>query len=323
MKALPSLCLALTGLSLVPTASVVAQSAPLESYSTQVLLKEVGLRRREDLLGALKFESGDKELKINGKSLKIPMGPLHGGLNNAMMSHASTAQIYDESLAPGEKPSEVLKGIPTEKLTDELVTRTKTITGPDDRKDVYMVRQTAQQQQQLGVAQPREEKYLEKAKSVGCLVYDSDLVKLPTGDYILRTQPYKEAFVLCGAERFNEQPIVSFCTAFLTAPAEVTTAGHCVPFTVGELERLRLVFGFHLDSATLPGHFLIKATDVYSIRQVKGRFDSPNAADWAVLKLDRPCPDRPPLELGDGKPAPGAGVYTIGHPCGLPLKIAD
>jgi hypothetical protein len=46
--------------------------------------------------------------------------------------------------------------------------------------------------------------------------------------------------------------------------------------------------------------------------------------DWVILELERDVehlPPAPPLTLG--APLLGTAVYTLGYPCGLPLKLAD
>ena len=47
-------------------------------------------------------------------------------------------------------------------------------------------------------------------------------------------------------------------------------------------------------------------------------------ADWALVEVDRTIDGREPLAIRrDGKIGNDAGVYVIGHPRGLPLKVAD
>ncbi|MES2469463.1 MAG: serine protease [Verrucomicrobiota bacterium] len=313
-------------ISVLVLSSASAQEAQvnLSDYSLSNLTKELSLRERQALLNALAASPLSKDLNLNGKQLFLPKLPF----NIAKSKHAgvhsgSDCRIYDESLPAAENPSDQLKGVSTQAISNNLQERTKTITGPDDRKDLFEIIEKAKQFESSGVENPIEKIFLQKAISVGCLVDDSNLAKLPNGDYILRTINYKEAYGLCKSERFNNQPIVSFCTAFLTNQSQVTTAAHCVPKSDEELKNLRLVFGYSLETGDIPLNFLIKSKDVYPVVKVVNVHFTEDAADWAVLQIDRPCLDRPPLALGDGNPTLGSLVYTIGHPCGLPLKIAD
>jgi len=48
-----------------------------------------------------------------------------------------------------------------------------------------------------------------------------------------------------------------------------------------------------------------------------------NAEDFAVVELDRPVTNRTPLTLRQqGQIDVGQGIFVIGHPAGLPTKVA-
>ena len=46
------------------------------------------------------------------------------------------------------------------------------------------------------------------------------------------------------------------------------------------------------------------------------------AADWVILRLARALPGRAPTRTPLGQARPQDAVYTLGYPCGLPLKLA-
>ena len=46
------------------------------------------------------------------------------------------------------------------------------------------------------------------------------------------------------------------------------------------------------------------------------------ADDWVILRLERAVPGRAAARADLGEARPGGSVYTLGHPCGLPLKLA-
>ena len=47
------------------------------------------------------------------------------------------------------------------------------------------------------------------------------------------------------------------------------------------------------------------------------------ADDWVILRLERALPGRAPARPAIGRAGEGDAVYTLGHPCGLPLKLAS
>jgi V8-like Glu-specific endopeptidase len=151
----------------------------------------------------------------------------------------------------------------------------------------------------------------------------------------LATVPWSAIFEgpdegLCAGEPFAEQPTGPFCTGFLIAPDLVATAGHCIteewqcPFTA-------FVFGFAI--GTLGGEANTSGLETYRCSAVvesvaRYAFESDgtfqDAADYAVVRLDRPVPNRAPLVLRrDPRVAVGDRLVVIGHPFGLPLKVAD
>jgi hypothetical protein len=126
---------------------------------------------------------------------------------------------------------------------------------------------------------------------------------------------------LCGDERFSDQPTAPFCTAFMVGPDLIATAGHCISFEV--LDDLRIVFGFEMIDANTPVTS-VGPERVYRIADVVAVRDD-LFADYAILRVDRPIvsPGAVPLPLQiDSEIVPGTRVGIIGHPQGLPLKIA-
>jgi V8-like Glu-specific endopeptidase len=113
------------------------------------------------------------------------------------------------------------------------------------------------------------------------------------------------------------QPVAARCTAFLVAPRLMITAGHCE--TEIPADKMRFVFGFR-GEGTFRTHF--KKEDVYNgVKYVNKSEVSP--VDWALIELDRDVVGRKPLTLNrDHTIKVGDSVYLIGHPEGLPLKLA-
>ena len=138
---------------------------------------------------------------------------------------------------------------------------------------------------------------------------------------------------LCDDEPFAEQIAAGHCTAFLIAPQYVATAGHCIN---GHTPCSQMAFAFDFmrdENGREPRQTARR--DFYRCDTLVGRRDNPFEEpetiadreywfDWAVIKLDRLVTDRRPLKLADGHTlSTGDAIYTIGHPSGLPMKIAE
>lgn len=178
----------------------------------------------------------------------------------------------------------------------------KGIYGADDRKDVFE-------------ADPYSRRLARSVAAVfGELQPADGMVTLPL-------DAYKTYFSLCAGERFYDQPVGSFCTASLVAPDLVLTAGHCAP-SPASCPGKTFVFGFEMGAK---GEWPAKvpASDVYSCKEIVASSNG-DTRDFAVIRLDRPVPDREPLAVNrSSAPAKGDGVFVIGTPLGLPLKVAD
>lgn len=154
-----------------------------------------------------------------------------------------------------------------------------------------------------------------QAASVSCGVDDCVLIPAPTlGEY----------HDLCADERFYSQLTSAFCSGFLVDRDLLVTAGHCVR-NAAECGDAAFVFGYRMLDAGVPQTRFPKS-DVYRCQEIVARVES-GAIDWAVLRMDRPVDGlQQPLplrregavELDDRV----AGLLLIGHPSGIPVKIA-
>lgn len=199
-----------------------------------------------------------------------------------------------------------LAGLPTATLVGRLRDQQRAIYGTDDRKDLYQV------------TRPDLRRV---ADSVAALVAASDLHRTATGRYRLSTTLYREDYDLCAREPFADQPLGCSCTGFLVAPDVIATAGHCVRSTRG-LKKIRFVFGFRmLDARRARTEFA--ADDVYEGAELLARAEEDAGADWALVRLTRPVRGRAPLRVrSSGKIADRRAVFVVGHPNGLPAKLA-
>lgn len=136
---------------------------------------------------------------------------------------------------------------------------------------------------------------------------------------ITRNETLERSQRVCSDERFASQNVLPVCTGFLIAPNVLLTAGHCVTNTT-QCRDYVWVFDY-LDSTKQ-----VLKKNVYSCKRViDQQFGSSffNPKDYALIELDR-ASEREPMELRRrGNINRGDSVAVIGHPSGLPLKIAD
>ena len=125
---------------------------------------------------------------------------------------------------------------------------------------------------------------------------------------------------VCSNERFKDQVTLPRCSGFLVAPDVLVTAGHCVTNSY-DCENYSWVFDYVNDTKKINKKDVFKCKNIISRKQTMGIFAT---KDYAVIKLDRVAENRSPLKFRKrGSVKKGTELVVIGHPSGLPLKIAD
>lgn len=131
---------------------------------------------------------------------------------------------------------------------------------------------------------------------------------------------------VCDSERFHDQLTIAGCTGFLVAEDILVTAGHCV-LTNEDCKSTRWVFGFEVEESGSIAK--MTSDDLYECKEIIGRDlgdfrkDKVNYHDYAVLRLNKKVKGRTPIKINKtGKPVIGDEVAVLGHPSGLPQKIA-
>jgi len=198
----------------------------------------------------------------------------------------------------------------------EMGAGSKSIYGDDDRLDLYEGNATMQ----------------EISKSVVSL-WEAKDVKISGDKADLKVVPFGLAAGLCPGQKFEEQPLGAFCSGSLVGEDLVMTAGHCV-LDEAKCADTKFIFGYALKKA---GDYpkAVPAGDVYGCKKIIKRdldtdtgllasvFNGGPGPDFAIIKLDRKVTGRKPLPIQrKSKPAAGDKLFVIGHPVGLPLKIA-
>ncbi|HCC47647.1 MAG TPA: serine protease [Elusimicrobia bacterium] len=181
----------------------------------------------------------------------------------------------------------------------------KVIYGADDRLDIYQV---------------SDSKLLKLADSTVGLFQGGD-VYINGPKAFLTTESYADSYGLCKEEPFYEQVTGAFCSGSLVAPDIIMTAGHCVK-TAEACKGMKFVFGFAVkQKGVMPDS--VAASEVYGCSQLIGREQVGTGADWALIRLDRKVTGHEPLKYNAADTVKnGDPLVVIGHPAGLPTKIA-
>ena len=180
------------------------------------------------------------------------------------------------------------------------------IYGEDNRKDVFESTDSA---------------LVELSKSTAAMI-STERLKSIKSDVVISAQTL-ESRGICAKERFSKQISAANCSGFLVAPNILVTAGHCIKSEY-DCASYKWVFDFKVDHAD-QGEVQVPKTSVYSCKKIISRaLDQMSKEDYAVIELDKKVLDRRPLAFRKtGKISKGTSLAVIGHPTGLPTKIAD
>lgn len=147
------------------------------------------------------------------------------------------------------------------------------------------------------------------------------------GEYtILPPSTLKADMGLCEGERFADQNNAVVCSGFLVGPDLLVTAGHCIQ-TQADCNETSWVFDYKLKESTGTADVMVKNDSVYKCSkviesQLLSKRDG-TRIDYALVKLDRVVKGKTPLKFRTkSKIALNKDIVVIGHPSGLPQKVA-
>lgn len=184
----------------------------------------------------------------------------------------------------------------------------KVVYGQDDRLDIY---------------EATNPLYIRLAKSTAAMIPNDRLISTEDDRVLGLTGDDLESMGICQSARFSEQKTSANCSGFLVGKDLLVTAGHCME-NKSDCSGSKWLFdyktGFTNDSIdTVLKENVYECAEI--IEQVLN-FETDN--DFALIRLKRAVAGRAPLKFRTkGKVANRAKLVVIGHPTGLPTKIAD
>jgi V8-like Glu-specific endopeptidase len=125
---------------------------------------------------------------------------------------------------------------------------------------------------------------------------------------------------LCTDEPFRNQVLLPFCSGFLVHSNVIVTAGHCLEGN--SPSDIVVIFDWKQQSAGVsPSVTSIAEDNVYEPDSLDHMLT--NTEDWGVIYLNRDVVGRTPLKYRtSGTPDVGTPLVLVGHPWGLPMKVA-
>lgn len=185
--------------------------------------------------------------------------------------------------------------------------QTDVIYGKDNRKDVYETTSAL---------------HVELARSTAGMI-PHGAIRQVSGNTLIVSGATLQARGVCSKEKFSNQISAANCSGFLIAEDLLATAGHCIRST-NDCAAYSWVFDYAVMKPEQKD-MLVPVTSAYRCKEVvKTVLDGSTMNDYAVVRLDRKVTGRNPLKIRtSGRPQVGDPLVVIGHPTGLPTKVAD
>lgn len=182
----------------------------------------------------------------------------------------------------------------------------RVIYGNDDRVDLYDV---------------TDPEWFDVAQSTVSIFDQKKLVDEGT-HFKISSTVFGTTYGLCQDEPFFSQPISAFCSGSLIGPDLIVTAGHCIRNEYN-CEKARFVFGYSYTTQNTDPTVIDKS-DVYSCKEIiHSETNAVTGSDFALIRLDRKVLNHPVLPIqSDQLIADDQSLVVIGHPSGLPVKLA-
>lgn len=143
--------------------------------------------------------------------------------------------------------------------------------------------------------------------------------------YIGESQSYGDEWATCPGTRFNEEPSLGACTAFLVGRSTLFTAGHCGVVNQSGCDAAAWVFDYRVDNPSIQVKAVAGPQSWFEIsipspllyrckKIIASRYEyAGNRIDFALVELDREVRDRSPVRMRtSGKFTGREELFTIG-----------
>lgn len=168
-------------------------------------------------------------------------------------------------------------------------------------------------------------KYQTWAKSTAGMIDTLKLIDLGS-HFMLPPSSLGRDYQLCEDERFGDQPSPLSCSGFLVGPDLLVTAGHCI-HTQEDCNRVSWIFDFKVNANNDKANVAIDKKNVFTCKKVlDSKFEGKGQTlrDYSLIRLNKKVPNRAALNFRRaGKVLDRTELVIIGHPSGLPQKVAD
>ena len=127
---------------------------------------------------------------------------------------------------------------------------------------------------------------------------------------------------LCATEKYSHQVAGARCSGFIVANDLLVTAGDCVR-DLEDCSKYSWIFDYKVASS-IDTSVNITSDNIFHCKEIVARSpDNGTQDNYALIRLDRIVKNRTPLSFRiEGIIPDDAKLFTIGHPIGLPAKLA-
>lgn len=164
---------------------------------------------------------------------------------------------------------------------------------------------------------PQQQRMLVNSRSVGIVVHKEKFQEITDSLYVFDfSVTLNRLLNLCSGEQYRNQVSLGVGTAFITGEDEMITAAHVFE---GNIDDYLIIFNFETINKADAVTPVIAERNVFHIKEV---ISEDTELDVVRFRVDKKLRTAPLKISSRGKLKKGEGVYMIGHPLGLPKKVA-